>query len=86
MHRYPPQKQVKKYLKVFLLKYFTPLLGALILWQQVTNVATVMAHCGISPNKYGSLSKMVCFQILCVSVFNLREICVSNMVIHLAGG
>ena len=54
-------------------------LVALFLWQQVTNIAAVMAHCGISPIKYGSLSKKV-FVGLC----NLREICVSNMVIHLA--
>ena len=32
-------------------------LDALFLWQQVTNLAAVMAHCGISPNRYGSLSK-----------------------------
>uniref|UniRef100_A0A8C8JYB5 Diacylglycerol kinase n=1 Tax=Oncorhynchus tshawytscha TaxID=74940 RepID=A0A8C8JYB5_ONCTS len=27
------------------------------LWQQVTNLSAVMAHCGISPSSYGSLSK-----------------------------
>uniref|UniRef100_A0A8C7FU66 Diacylglycerol kinase n=1 Tax=Oncorhynchus kisutch TaxID=8019 RepID=A0A8C7FU66_ONCKI len=27
------------------------------LWQQVTHLAAVMAHCGISPSRYGSLSK-----------------------------
>jgi hypothetical protein len=37
--------------------------------------------CGISPNRYGSSSNS-----LWVCVCNLREICVSNMVIHLAGG
>ena len=26
-------------------------------WQQVTHLAAVMAHCGISPSRYGSLSK-----------------------------
>ena len=26
-------------------------------WQQVTNLAVVMAHCGISTSRYGSLSK-----------------------------
>ena len=36
-------------------------LVALFLWQQVTNLATVMAYCGILPNRYGSLSKCVCF-------------------------
>ena len=30
---------------------------ALFLWQQVTNRAAVIAHWGISPNRYGSLSK-----------------------------
>ena len=58
-------------------------LVALFLWQQVTNIAALMAHCGTSPNRYGSLSKSVCFRILYGSV---REICVSNMVIHWAGG
>uniref|UniRef100_A0A674CQ40 Diacylglycerol kinase n=1 Tax=Salmo trutta TaxID=8032 RepID=A0A674CQ40_SALTR len=29
----------------------------IFLWQQVTNIAAVMAHCGISPSRYGSLSK-----------------------------
>ena len=32
-------------------------LVAIFLWQQVTNIAAVLAHCGISPNRYGSLSK-----------------------------
>ena len=44
-------------------------LVALFLWQQVTNIADVMAHCGISPSRYVSLSKLlVFFQILCGSV------------------
>jgi hypothetical protein len=29
---------------------------ALFSWQWATNHAAVNAHCGISPNKYGSLS------------------------------
>uniref|UniRef100_A0A673XXS3 RUN domain-containing protein n=1 Tax=Salmo trutta TaxID=8032 RepID=A0A673XXS3_SALTR len=33
-------------------------LVALFLWQQVTHIAAVMAHCSISPNRYGSLSKL----------------------------
>ena len=32
-------------------------LDALFLWQQVTNLTAVMAHCGISPSRCGSLSK-----------------------------
>ena len=32
-------------------------LVALFLRQQVTNLAAVMAHCGISPSRYGSLLK-----------------------------
>ena len=36
-------------------------LVALFLWQQVTNLAAVVAHCGISPNGYGSLSKLDLF-------------------------
>jgi hypothetical protein len=59
-------------------------LVALFLWQQVTHLAAVMVHCGISPNRYGSLSKFV-FKFF-VGLCNLREICVSNMVIPLAGG
>ncbi|CDR00199.1 unnamed protein product, partial [Oncorhynchus mykiss] len=37
-------------------------LVALFLWQQVTNLAAVMSHCGISPNRYGS---WICILILC---------------------
>ena len=33
----------------------------LFLWQQVTHLAAVMAHCGISPSRYGSLSKLDLF-------------------------
>ena len=33
----------------------------LFLWQQVTHRAAVMAHCGISPSRYGSLSKLDLF-------------------------
>uniref|UniRef100_A0A674E3H1 Phosphatidylinositol 4-kinase type 2 n=1 Tax=Salmo trutta TaxID=8032 RepID=A0A674E3H1_SALTR len=29
----------------------------IFLWQQVTHLAAVMEHCGISPSRYGSLSK-----------------------------
>ena len=36
-------------------------LAALFLWQQVTNLASVMAHCGISPNRYGSVSMLDLF-------------------------
>ena len=36
-------------------------LVALFLWQQVTNLAAVMAHCGISPSRYGSFSKLDMF-------------------------
>ena len=60
-------------------------LVALFLWQQVTNLASVMAHCGISPSRYGSLPKSGLFSNFIVDLCNLREICVSNMVIHLAG-
>ena len=33
-------------------------LVALFSWQQVTNLAAVMADCGISPSRYGSFSKL----------------------------
>ena len=33
-------------------------LVALFSWQQVTNLAAVMEHCGISPSRYGSLSEL----------------------------
>jgi hypothetical protein len=33
----------------------------LFLWQQVTHLAALMAHCGISPSRYGSLSKLGLF-------------------------
>ena len=56
------------------------------LWQQVTNIAAVMAHCCISPSRYESLSKLGLFFESFVDLCNLREIHVSNMVIHLAGG
>ena len=36
-------------------------LVALFSWQQVTNIAAVMAHCGISPSRYGSFSKLDLF-------------------------
>ena len=61
-------------------------LVALFLWQQVTNLAAVMAHFGISLSRYGSLSKLVFVFEFFVDLCNLREICVSNMVIHWAGG
>ena len=47
----------------------------LFVWQQVTHLAAVMAHCGISPSRNGSLSKLGLFS-------NSLWICVSNMVIH----
>ena len=62
------------------------LLVALFLRQQVTNNAAVMAHCGISPNKYGHVSKLDLFFKFFVDLCHPREICASNMVIHLAGG
>jgi hypothetical protein len=53
----------------------------LVFWQQVTNLAAVMTHCGIwELIKIGFVFKFF------VGLCNLREICVSNMVIHLAGG
>ena len=58
----------------------------LFLWQQVTHLAAVMSHCGISPNRYGSLSKLGSFFKFFVGLCNLREICVSNMGIHFAVG
>ena len=46
-------------------------LVALFLWKQVTNLAAVMAHCGLSPSRYGSLSKLdLFFRILCGSVLS----------------
>ena len=55
---------------------------------EVTNRAAVIARCGISLNRYGSLSKLDLFfnYYFFVGLCNLREMCVSNMVIHLAGG
>jgi hypothetical protein len=38
-------------------------LVALLLWHQVTHLAAVMAHCGISPSRYGSISKSGLFWI-----------------------
>ena len=49
----------------------------LFLWEQVTNLAAVMSHCGISPSRYIEIFVDLC---------NLRKMCVSNMVLHLAGG
>jgi hypothetical protein len=43
-------------------------LVALFLRQQVTNLAAVIVHCGMSPSRYGSLSKLDFFQILWVYV------------------
>ena len=61
-------------------------LVALFSWQQVTNLAAVMAHCGISPSRYGSFSKLDMFFEFFVDLCDLGEICLSNMVIHWAGG
>ena len=36
-------------------------LVALFKWQQVTHFAAVMANCGISPNRFGILSKLDLF-------------------------
>ena len=33
----------------------------LFLWQRVTNIASVMAHCGSSPKRNGSLAKLDLF-------------------------
>ena len=60
-------------------------LVALVLWQQVSNVAAVMAHCGVSPSGYGFIKIGFVFEFF-VDLCNLRGICVSNMVIHWAGG
>ena len=44
-------------------------LVALFLWQQVTNLAAMMAHCGISHSRYGSLSICGLFSnYLCICV------------------
>ena len=56
-------------------------LVALFLWQQVTHLAAVMAHCGISPSRDRSLSNLDLFFEFFLGLCNLREICVSNMVI-----
>jgi hypothetical protein len=61
-------------------------LVALFLWQQVTNIATVIAHCAISPNRYASFIKFGHVFELFVGLCNLRELCVSNMVVPLAEG
>ena len=44
-------------------------LVALFSWHQVTNLAAVMAHCDISPNRYGCLSK-------CDLILNYVWVCV----------
>ena len=36
-------------------------LASLLSWQQATNLAAVITHCGISPNIYGSLSMLDLF-------------------------
>ena len=41
----------------------------LFLWQQVTNLAAAIAHCGISHNRYGRLPK---FDL----IFNSLWVCV----------
>ena len=61
-------------------------LVALFSWQQVTHLAAVMAHCGISPSRYGEVMKIGFVFEFFVDLCNQREICVSNMVIHWAGG
>ena len=58
----------------------------LFLWQQVTHLAAVMAHCGISPSRYASFIKTGFVFEFFVDLCYLREICISNMVIHWAGG
>ena len=49
-------------------------LVVLFLRQQVTHLAAAMAHCGISPSKYGSLSKLGLFFEFFVDLCSLREI------------
>ena len=60
-------------------------LVALFSWQQATDLAAMTAHCGISPNRYGSLSMFDLFS-NSLWVYNLWEICVPNVVVQLAGG
>ena len=65
-------------------------LVALFSWQQVTNLSAVMAHCGISPSRYGIIRygfiKIGFVFEFFVDLCNPRKICISNMVIHWAGG
>ena len=56
----------------------------LFLWQQVTNLAVVMAHCGISPSRWEFIKIGFVFKFF-VDLCNLREIRVFCMVIHWAG-
>ena len=56
-------------------------LVALFLWQQVTYLAAVIVHCGIQ-----EFIKIRFILEFFVGLCNLKEICVSIMVIHLAGG
>ena len=58
---------------------------ALFLWQQVTNLAAVIAHCVFTQWIWEFIKMGFVFEFFMV-LCNLREICVSNMVIHLAGG
>jgi hypothetical protein len=58
-----------------------PLVG-LLSWQRATHLADVMPHCGISPDM-GVCQCFINFK-FCVGLCDLWEICVSNVVIHLA--
>jgi hypothetical protein len=59
--------------------------GCLFLRQQVTNRATVMAHWYFTQNIWEFIKILFVFEFF-VDLCNLREICVSNIVVHLAGG
>ena len=48
------------------------LLVALVLWQQVTHLAAVMTHCGISPSRFESLSTLDLISKIFMVLYNLR--------------
>ena len=55
------QGKINKHKYGLYLQWCLSLLVALFLWQQVINLAAVMEHRGISPSRYGSLSKSEVF-------------------------
>jgi hypothetical protein len=65
--------------------YVCSSLVALFLWQQVTNLAAVMHTVVLHPVDMGVYQIGFVFELF-VDLCNLREICVSNVVIHWAGG